>query len=83
MLYTDEESMNNDVVEVPDLTKLTVAEVNAKASYNDLNVSIVGSNAQGEGISYSQDIKAGSKVKSGTVISVNFEQDSNYGSGVM
>ncbi len=83
VLYTDEESMNNDVVEVPDLTKLTVAEVNAKASYNDLNVSIVGSNAQGEGISYSQDIKAGSKVKSGTVISVNFEQDSNYGSGVM
>ena len=83
VLYTDEESMSNDVVEVPDLTKLTVAEVNERASYNDLNVSIVGSNAQGEGISYSQDIKAGSKVKSGTVISVNFEQDSNYGNGVM
>ena len=83
VLYTDEESMNSDVVEVPDLTKMTVAEVNLKASYADLNVSIVGSNAAGEGISYSQDIKAGSKVKSGTVISVNFEQDSDYGSGVM
>ena len=83
VLYTDEESMNDDVVEVPDLTGLSVDEVNEKASYYDLNVSIVGSNSQGEGISYSQDIKAGSKVKSGTVISVNFEQDSNYGNGVM
>ncbi len=83
VLYTDEASVNSDIVEVPDLTKLTVPEVNEKASYYDLNVSIVGSNAQGEGISYSQDIKAGSKVKSGTVISVNFEQDSNYGNGVM
>lgn len=83
VLYTDEESINSDVVEVPDLTGLTVAEANNVASSYNLNISIVGSNAEGEGISYSQDIKAGSKVKSGTVVSVNFEQDSNYGSGVM
>ena len=83
VLYTDEESINSDVVEVPDLTGLSVAEANNVASSYNLNISIVGSNAEGEGISYSQDIKAGSKVKSGTVVSVNFEQDSNYGSGVM
>lgn len=83
VLYTDEESMNDDVVEVPDLTNMTVAQANSTAAMYNLNISVVGSNADGEGISYSQGIKAGSKVKSGTVISVNFEQDSNYGSGVM
>lgn len=83
VLYTDESSLSEDVVEVPDLTGLTVAEANRIASSYNLNISIVGSNSAGEGISYSQDIKVGSKVKSGTVIAVNFEQDSNYGSGVM
>lgn len=83
VLYTDEESMSDDVVEVPDLTNMTVAQANSTAAMYNLNISVVGSNADGEGISYSQGIKAGSKVKSGTVISVNFEQDSNYGSGVM
>ncbi len=83
VLYTDEESISDDVVEVPDLTGLSVADANSTASYYNLNISIVGSNAEGEGISYSQDIAPGSKVKSGTVISVNFQQDSNYGSGVM
>lgn len=83
VLYTDEESLAEDVVEVPDLTGMSVADANTTASYYNLNISIVGSNADGEGISYSQDIAPGSKVKSGTVISVNFQQDSNYGSGVM
>lgn len=83
VLYTDEASMSDDVVEVPDLTGMSVADANSTASYYNLNISIVGSNADGEGISYSQDIAVGSKVKSGTVISVNFQQDSNYGSGVM
>ena len=83
VLYTDEESVKDDVVEVPDLTGMSVADANATASYYNLNISIVGSNAEGEGISYSQDIAPGSKVKSGTVIAVNFQQDSNYGSGVM
>lgn len=83
VLYTDEESMSDDVVEVPDLTNMTVAQANSTAAMYNLNISVVGSNADGEGISYSQGIKAGSKVKSGTVISVNFEQDSNYGNGVM
>ncbi len=83
VLYTDEESIKSDVVEVPDLTGMSVSDANYWASMYNLNISIVGSNADGEGISYSQDIKPGSKVKSGTVISVNFEQDSNYGSGVM
>ncbi|MEE0061656.1 MAG: penicillin-binding transpeptidase domain-containing protein [Acutalibacteraceae bacterium] len=83
VLYTDEESISDDVVEVPDLTGLSVADANSTASYYNLNISIVGSNADGEGISYSQDIAPGSKVKSGTVISVNFQQNSNYGSGVL
>ena len=83
VLYTDEESVKSDIVEVPDLTGMSVSDANYWASMYNLNISIVGSNAEGEGISYSQDIKPGSKVKSGTVISVNFEQDSNYGSGVM
>ena len=83
VLYTDEASISDDVVEVPDLTGMSVADANSTASYYNLNISIVGSNSEGEGISYSQDIAPGSKVKSGTVISVNFQQDSNYGSGVM
>lgn len=83
VLYTDEESLAEDVVEVPNLTGMSVSDANTTASYYNLNISIVGSNADGEGISYSQDIAPGSKVKSGTVISVNFQQDSNYGSGVM
>ena len=83
VLYTDDESVSGDTVTVPDFKGLTVAGVNDLASVYDLNISIVGSNAQGEGTSYSQDIKAGTKVQSGTVIAVNFEQDSNYGSGVM
>ena len=83
VLYTDEESIVDDVVEVPDLTGMSVSDANSTASYYNLNISIVGSNADGEGISYSQDIAPGSKVKSGTVISVNFQQDSNYGNGVM
>ncbi len=83
VLYTDEASMNDEVVEVPDLTGMSVAQANSTAAMYNLNISIVGSNAEGEGTSYSQGIKAGSKVKPGTVVSVNFEQDSNYGSGVM
>lgn len=83
VLYTDEQSAISDVVEVPDLTGMSVSQVNETASEYNLNVSIVGSNAEGEGISYSQDIKPGAKVQSGTVISVNFEQDSHYGDGVM
>lgn len=83
VFYTDEESREEDAVEVPDLTGLTVAEANSVASAYNLNISISGSNAAGEGISYAQDIAAGTKVSSGTVIAVSFEQDSNYGSGIM
>ena len=83
VLYTDDESVSGDTVTVPDFKGLTVAGANDLASVYDLNISIVGSNAQGEGTAYSQDIKSGTKVQSGTVIAVNFEQDSNYGSGVM
>ena len=83
VLYTDDESVSDDTVTVPDFKGLTVAGANDLASVYDLNISIVGSNAQGEGTAYSQDIKSGTKVQSGTVIAVNFEQDSNYGSGVM
>lgn len=83
VLYTDEEGQLSDGVTVPDFTGMSVAEVNVLATNSDLNVSIVGSNSAGEGTSYSQDIKAGTRVQSGTVVSVNFEQDSHYGDGVM
>lgn len=83
VLYTDSESAADDIVEVPDLTGMTVAAANQTAAAYNLNISISGSNAEGEGVSYAQDIKAGTKVSPGTVIAVSFEQDSNYGSGVM
>lgn len=83
VLYTDSDSVKDDAVEVPDLTGLTVSEANAVASQYDLNISISGSNSALEGISYAQDIPKGTKVSSGTVIAVSFEQDSNYGTGIM
>lgn len=83
VLYTDSDSAKDDVVEVPDLTGLTVAEANNVASLYGLNISISGSSSSGEGISYAQDIAEGVKVNSGTVIAVSFKQDSDYGSAVM
>lgn len=83
VLYTDSESATDDIVEVPDLTGMTVAAANETAAAYNLNISISGSNSAGEGISYAQDIKAGTKVSPGTVVAVSFEQDSDYGSGVM
>lgn len=82
VLNTDTES-EKDMVTVPDLTKMSVSEVNSVASQYNLNISLYGSNAAKEGTSYSQDIAAGSQVPVGTVITVSFEINSGYGDGIM
>lgn len=83
VLYTDSNSLEDDVVEVPDLVGMSVTDVNSIASSYGLNISISGASAASEGVSYAQSIEAGTKVNSGTVITVSFKQDSDYGSGVL
>lgn len=83
VLYTDNSSVSDQKVEVPDLTGMQVADVNYVASQYNLNISIAGASAAGEGISKSQSISPGTKVSPGTVIKVTFGQNNNYGTGVM
>lgn len=71
VLYTDSES-ESDTVEVPDLVGCSPSTVNEIASSYDLNVSVTGSFTAEGCISDSQSIEAGTAVKPGTVITVNF-----------
>lgn len=77
VLYTDESSSDN-MVEVPDLTNMTLSNVNRVASLYNLNISISGmssSTTDGDLLSYSQSIDAGTRVKEGTVIMVSFKEN--------
>lgn len=71
VLYTDSES-ESDTVEVPDFVGCSPSRVNEIASSYDLNVSVTGSFTADGCISDSQSIEAGTAVKPGTVITVNF-----------
>lgn len=71
VLYTDSES-ESDTVEVPDLVGYDPDEVNEIALSYDLNVSVTGSFTADGCISDGQSIEAGTAVKPGTVITVNF-----------
>ena len=72
LLYT--EDTDAQMVTVPDLTGLTVTEVNARASRLGLNVQMTGlDSGSGEAaISNRQSYKEGEEVPKGTVIEVNF-----------
>ena len=73
ILYTDEESMEEEMVTVPDFKNMTVNQVNIAAAESSVNVKFAGNtldNAQT--YAYSQSIKAGEKVKKGTSVTVYF-----------
>ena len=72
LLYTEEKDM--EMVVVPDLTGLSVTEVNARASRYGLNVQLSGlvGGSSDAAISNKQSYKAGEEVPKGTVIEVNF-----------
>ena len=72
LLYTEETDM--ETVTVPDLTGLSVTEVNARAARLGLNVQLSGlvGGSSDAAISSTQNYKAGAEVPKGTVIEVNF-----------
>ncbi len=71
VLFTDENA-EKEMVKVPDLVGMSIAEANRSAALFNLNVSISGSASSSNCISYSQDIEADTEVKPGTVITVSF-----------
>ena len=72
LLYTEEDDV--DMVTVPDLTGLSVTEVNARAARLGLNVQMVGlvGGSSNAALSNKQNYAAGTEVPRGTVIEVNF-----------
>lgn len=76
VLYTDEVSTDDTVV-VPNLTNMTLSNVNRVAALYNLNISISGmpSSSSGELLSYSQSIEEGTSVKEGTVILISFKEN--------
>lgn len=72
LLYT--EDTDTQMVTVPDLTGLTVTEVNARAARLGLNVQMTGlvGGSSTAAISNRQNYKVGAQVPKGTVIEVNF-----------
>ncbi|MBQ7088673.1 MAG: PASTA domain-containing protein [Clostridia bacterium] len=72
LLYTEE--TDTQMVTVPDLTGLTVTEVNARAARLGLNVQMTGlvGGSASAAISNRQNYKEGEQVPKGTVIEVNF-----------
>lgn len=83
VLYTDAAQAKENSVEVPDLTGLTVSEVNKAAAQNDLNISLSGAADDGTWISKSQNISPGTMVSPGTVITVTFAQDTSQAEPIM
>ena len=56
---------------MPDLTGLSFSQANERATNAGVQICMTGA-ITGNGVSQSQSIKAGEKVKQGTVITVNF-----------
>ena len=83
VLYTDAAQAKETSAEVPDLTGLTVSEVNKAAAQNDLNISLSGATDDGTWISKSQNISPGTMVSPGTVITVTFTQDTSQAEPIM
>ncbi len=71
LLYTEEsEKMTTNV---PDFSNLTVSGVNELAAKNNINVRFSGGALNGAGtLSYKQDIKEGTTVEAGTIVTVYF-----------
>ncbi|MEE0872066.1 MAG: PASTA domain-containing protein, partial [Ruminococcus sp.] len=78
VLYTDEETKNNTKVTVPDFTGNSVVEANGLASSYGLNVSFKGAVSSG-GTCSAQDVKEGTEVPAGTVVTLTFSAASSGG----
>ena len=72
VLFTDEDSQK-ETVEVPNLVGFSYSETNDIAASYGLQIKVTGvSSGNASGVSSSQSIAKGEKVKPGTVITVNF-----------
>lgn len=77
IIYTEDEQTTNEKVTVPDFSGKTVDEVNNLAAELGLNVKFYGNTLEDANtVSYSQSIKAGSVVESGTAVTVYFRDGS-------
>jgi beta-lactam-binding protein with PASTA domain len=78
VLYTDSETQNNTKVTVPDFSGNTAVEANSLAASYGLNVSYKGAVSSG-GTCSAQDVKEGTEVPAGTVITLTFSAASGGG----
>ncbi|MBR2044318.1 MAG: PASTA domain-containing protein [Clostridia bacterium] len=77
ILYTDGENAEESEASVPDFKGMTVNEVNNAASDSGINVKFSGNTLESANTrAYGQSIKAGTKVKKGTNVTVYFRDDS-------
>lgn len=77
IIYTDEESADDQPVTVPDFKGMTVSQVNAAAAEIGINVKFSGNTLEGSNtLAFSQSVDAGTKVSKGTRITVYFRDDS-------
>ncbi len=83
VLYTDDTSLEEEKVTVPDLTGMSLADVNYVASQYNLNISVSGISSAEEGVSKSQDIAVGTQVNPGQVIKVTFTIVNNENTNIM
>lgn len=74
VLYTDKET-EPQMVTVPDLTGLTVAEANNMAIACGLNIKRVGYTTGADVKAYRQNVESGSDAQMGTVITVSFRTE--------
>ena len=75
IIYT-EAGVVNTTAEVPDLSGLTISEVNEKAVNSGFNIKISGTTVGGEVVSYKQSIDPGASAELGSTITVYFKTTS-------
>ena len=75
IVYT-ETGGGNTTAEVPDLSGLSIGDVNAKAVNSGFNIKISGTTVGGEVVSYKQSIEPGTTAELGSTITVYFKTTS-------
>ena len=73
IIYTDEESAQNETTTVPNFSGMTVSQVNDAATAVGINVKFSGNTlSSANTLAYSQSIKSGETVSTGTSVTVYF-----------
>lgn len=75
VIYT-EAGATSTTAEVPDLTGLTISQVNEKAVNSGFNIKVSGTSLSGEVVSYKQSVEAGATAELGSTITVYFKTTS-------